>query len=163
MADFRGVSVAALRWFPQSRSMVPVTPVRVQVPPSPCHVALMPGRFSVELTLAGHATHPAFVAFLRDVEQHARTHARPADGSLEWHACVDADALLPVVRLAAFEDTRFFDADGLPHASPTGITACSCLLELTGAWTSGAKWGLRWKVLEVKEVPGGVHVPCLLD
>lgn len=163
MADFRTVSVAALRWFPQSRTVVPVTPVRVQVPPSPCAVTLLPGRFGVELTLAGHAAHPAFVAFLRDVEQHAQANARPAADSLEWHSFVDADSPVPAVRLAAFEDARFFDADGLPHASPTAITACSCLLELTGAWTTGAKWGLRWKVLEVKEVPGGVHVPCLLD
>lgn len=163
MADFRAVSVAALRWFPQSRSLVPVTPVRVQAPPSPTSITLMPGRFGIELALAGHAAHPLFVAFVQDVELHAQANAQPTKGSLAWHSCVDTNSPVPGVRLAAFEDTRFFDADGRPHTSPTAITSCSCLLELTGAWTTDAKWGLRWKVVEVKEASNDVRVPCLLE
>lgn len=160
-ADFRHVSPAALTWFPQSRRVVPVTPVRVQVPPSACAIALLPGRYGVELTLAGHAAHPAFVRFLAEVEAHAREHARPADPSLRWFPCADADALVPKLRVSAFDDTKFFGADGLPSTDPTGFAACSCLLELTGAWTADAAWGLRWRVLEVKDAGAPPALPAL--
>lgn len=161
MADFRAAEVSALTWFPQSRKAVPVTPVRVQVPPSPCAVSLLPGRWGVELTLAGHAAHPAFVAFLAEAEAHAREHARPAVPGLRWYSCVGAESLVPKLKLSAFDDTKFFDAAGLPSTDPTGFAAASCLLELTGAWTSDAAWGLRWKVLEVKDVGAAMTVPSL--
>lgn len=163
MADFRAVAVNLLKWFPQSRKTVPVTPVRVQVPPSACVISLLPGRYSIDLTLAGHAAHPQFVEFVRDVERHAQAHARPAVHGLQWYSCVDGDSLIPCMRLAAFDDTRFYDASGLEHVHPTSMKACSCLVELVGAWTTDALWGVRWKVLEVKERPDAVPVPCLLD
>lgn len=161
MADFRRVSVGSLKWFPQSRKSVPVTPIRVQTPPCPCSITLLPGRYGLELTLSGHPSHAAFVGFLRAVEAHAREHARPTRDDLRWYACTDADSLIPTFRLSAFDDVRFYDRDGLPHACPTDFEACSCLLELAGAWTTDTAWGLRWKVLEVKRAVC-VPVTCLL-
>ena len=164
MADFRLVDVQALRWFPQSRKAVPVTPVRVQVPASKCSITLFPGRYGVELDLVGHAAHTLFVQFVRDVEQHAREHARPAVQGLAWRSCLDDGALVPRMRLSAFDATRFFDADGQPCPAPTEFGGCACLLELTGAWTTDSSWGLRWNVVEVKHAPhaAALAVPCLL-
>lgn len=163
MADFRQVDVAALKWFPQSRKAVPVTPVRVQVPASKCAIALLPGRYSVELQLAGTAAHNAFASFVRDVEQHALQNARPTAEGLTWRSCLDAEALVPRVRLAAFDTTRFFGVDGQPCHAPTEFEGCAALLELTGAWTTDTAWGLRWNVLEVKHAPAAasLDVPCL--
>lgn len=163
MPDFRRLGVQALKWFPQSRKTVPVTPVRVQVPPSPCAISLLPGRYAIELTLAGHAAHPAFARWVAEVEQHARQHATPTTPDLTWFTCTDVGSLLPTLKVSGFDDTRFFDAKGAQHMSPPDIGACTCLLELTGAWTSDAGWGLRWKVLEVKELRVQMTVPCLLD
>lgn len=151
--DFRTVDVPALKWFPQSRKTVPVTPIRVQVPPSQCAIELLPGRYAVDLTLAGHPVHEAFVQFVKDVEAHAQTHARPTRPDLRWCSCVDADALLPRFRVSAFDDAKFFTGDGDTHLAPTDIQSCAVLLELGGAWTTDACWGVRWKVLEVKQAP----------
>jgi hypothetical protein len=54
------------------------------------------------------------------------------------------------LRVTAFTDTLIFDAAGAVTADPSGAKACSCLLELQGAWTSPARWGVRWKVVQVK-------------
>ena len=161
MADFRSIRVEALKWFPQSRTTVPVTPVRLQTPPSPCSIARAAGRYSIHLQLAGHAVHPAFVEFLRAVEAHAVAHAAPRDPTLRWFSCLDA-GLVPALRLSAFDDTRMYDAAGDACADATAMTTCACLCELAGAWTTETSWGLRWKVLEVKEA-AGVRVPCFLD
>ena len=161
MADFRSVDVSAIRWFPQSRKTVPATPVRVQVPAAPCTVALAPGRYVLDLVLAAHPAHAAFVDFVRRVEEAAVREARPAVAGLRWCPCLDADSLVPTLRLSAFDDTRFYDAAGGRHAAPEGARACACLLELGGAWTTDGCWGLRWKVLEVKEC-APLGVPCML-
>ena len=163
MADFRAVEVRALKWFPQSRKTVPVTPVRVQVPASRCSITLCPGRYGVELDLVGHAAHTLFVQFVRDVEQHAREHARPSSKDLTWRSCLDEGALVPRLRLSAFDATRFFDAEGQPCHEPTAFEGCSCLLELTGAWTTDVSWGLRWNLVEVKRAPhaASLQPPCL--
>lgn len=156
MADFRRVALNTVKWFPQSRKTIPVTPVRVQVPPAPCAITLLPGRYAIELTLAGHAAHEAFAGFVGEVEQHALEHAKPPQG-LAWYSCFSAYSLTPTMRLSAFDDTRFFEADGAPCTRlPTDFKACACVLELVGAWTTETAWGLRWKVLEVKHAP---HAP----
>ena len=155
MADFRKVAVDALKWFPQSRKVVPVTQVRVQIPPSACCVSAAAGRFGIELTLAGHPAHPAFVAFVHGVETHAREHAARflKTPDLTWHTSVDPYSSLPTFKASAFSDTTFFTATGEVTHDPTSFRGGAALLELGGAWTSDTHWGLRWKVLEVKECP----------
>lgn len=166
MADFRRVALQTIKWFPQSRKAIPVTPVRVQVPPAPCAIALLPGRYTIELTLAGHAAHDAFAEFVGELEQHALEHAKPPQG-LAWYSCFSAYSLTPTLRLSAFDDTKFFEADGAPSTGlPTHFKACVCVLELVGAWTTDSAWGLRWKVLEVKHAPHAAiasHVPMFID
>jgi hypothetical protein len=53
-------------------------------------------------------------------------------------------------RVTAFSDALFFDADASQVQSPAAMAACSCVLQLQGAWTTAEKWGLRWKVVQVK-------------
>ena len=151
-ADFRTVDVAALTWFPPVRKLVPVTQIRVQTPPARCAVGIAPGYYRIDLELAGPAW-AAFLDFCASVEAHALEHAaRHADGR-SWRSWANADGLVPRARLSAFSDALFFESDGAPAGDPTGFAACACLLELGGAWTSDAAWGLRWKVLQVKREP----------
>lgn len=163
MADFRRLHVADLKWFPLSRKLVPVTPVRVQFPPCPCSIHVLPGRYCMELALAGHAAHPAFVEFVRAIEEHAQRHAsRHVCPSKTWFSALASQGAVPTMKLNAFSDAKFYDAGAGPHPNPTDITGCSCLAELQGAWVSDTCWGLRWKVLEVKASRGTLEVPCLL-
>lgn len=160
MCDFRGIDVASLKWFPQSRTTIPVTPVRVQTPPSPCSVASVAGRHIIDLALAGHPMHAPFLDFVHALERHALENNAAAKAGHSWCSCVD-NGLAPRLRLSAFSDTLFFDKDGTLHANPTRMTACVCLCELVGAWTTQDRWGLRWKVLEIKACAAPT-VPCLI-
>lgn len=164
MADFRAVDVSILKWFPQSRKVVPATPIRVQTPPGPCTVQVLPGRYAVELTLTGHRLSHAFAEFVQSVEAHAQAHAKPGRSGLRWYSCLNADSLVPKLKLSAFDDTLFFDKDGTEvRGPPTDWSACACLVELTGAWTTDTAWGLRWKLLEAKRQEGvSSDVPCFI-
>jgi hypothetical protein len=164
--DFRVVRPCSLKWLPQVRQTVPVAPATcVQTPPSACDIALLPGRYALTLSLAGHAAHTQFLDFVFDLEEHAQRHARRLarhGPNPTWRPCIDAGGLVPTMRLSAFDDAKFFDRSGGKVFDPTGFQACSCLLELTGVWVAEASWGLRWKVLEVKEAPAVPVVPCLI-
>ena len=143
MADFRCVDLASLRWFPMSRRVVPVTQIRVQVPPAQCRIDSLAGRYAIELSVH----HEGFLDFVRSLEEHAQEHAADfLDQPRMWHSCVYNSAL----KASAFTDTLFFDAAADIATDPTTFSGCSCLLELGGAWTSETHWGLRWKVLELK-------------
>lgn len=164
MADFRTICLDSLGWFPCNKKLVPVTPVRFQVPPSACCVSLLPGRYNIKLSLAGHALHEAFVAFMVQLDKHALQNAKPNNPNLKWYSCTNASTLVPVLSLSAFDgSTRWFDADGRPALSPTNFESCSCLLELTGAWMSETHWGLRLSVLEVKHVPRSLEPFMFID
>ena len=54
-------------------------------------------------------------------------------------------------RLMAFSDALFFDANANQVPSPVGMEACSCVIQLQGAWATAERWGLRWKVVQVKK------------
>jgi hypothetical protein len=149
--DFRRVDVSALRWMPAARKSIPLhSAVTVQTPPSPCTVTTFPGRHALQLRLGGHAAHPQFLDFLGSLEDHARAAACPPPG-LRLAPCVARDGMWPTLKMSAFEGAAFFDRDGAPHADPEAMRGCECLCQVVGAWVGDGAWGLRWKVLEVKE------------
>lgn len=158
--DFRGIAVEALKWFPQSRKVVPATSFRVQTPPCRCAIRADSGRYVIQLDLAGHPTHSAFASFVRQVELHAQQHARPLHAT-QWCPSI-VDGVVPTMRLSAFDDARVYDEGGQLQPDPCGVTCCSCMLEFTGAWTTETHWGLRWKVLEVKSATQQLSAPCML-
>ncbi len=53
-------------------------------------------------------------------------------------------------RVLLFSDTLVFDEQGVLSADGMSAKSCVMLLELSGAWTSPGRWGLRWKVAQVK-------------
>ena len=161
MVDFRKITLDSVRWLPKTRKALPLSPkIKVQIPSAPCSVTLLPGRYAMCLDLVGHIAFPAFVDFVRSVENHAMLNADPPTG-LRWLSCIsDIDSTSPSLKLSAFDDAAFFDALGNVHANPTDIRGCQCLCEISGAWVNDSYWGLRWKVLEIKESPDARH-PCL--
>ena len=48
------------------------------------------------------------------------------------------------VRLMAFSDTLAPDL--------LSAAGCSCIVELQGGWNTDSRWGLRWRVVQIKFV-----------
>lgn len=175
--DFRDVDIDSLKWFPMSRKVIPVTQIRVQVPRAACTIEPGPCRYGIRLDRC----HPAFGDFVRRVESHALEHASRFLGRQAPQAPVDLDAPDAAdedfqwprswfsslgygnsFKVNAFSDTTFFDREGKVCLDPTGFRGCLALLELNGAWVSDTHWGLRWKVLEVKDadvIPAAPPMP----
>lgn len=153
--DFRSVDVSSLRWTKTPRGAAASAPsgkVVVQTPLLACAVRPMRSAFSqgwsLELRIpGGDGLGDQFAAFVDSVMRSA----------VAWGG-ITGDASPPLsefmgtrsLRVTAFNDTLIFDKDGNLVHDPAGAKACSCLLELQGAWTSPARWGLRWRVAQVK-------------
>ncbi len=154
--DFRTVDVAALRWTKTPRGAAVSGPggkVVVQTPLLPCSVRPMRSTYaqgwSIDLRLPpGDELGASFGAFVQAVMQSAAA----------WGGVSAPEAAAPLsefmgtrsLRVTAFSDALLFDKNGELVQEPAGAKACTCLLELQGCWTSAARWGLRWRVAQVK-------------
>ena len=59
------------------------------------------------------------------------------------------------LRLVAWDDVQWFDAQGaFLKDSPKVVQKCACVLEFAGCWVSAARWGLKWRVVQVQVFPG---------
>lgn len=161
--DFRGVRIDELRWSKTARGAGVVGPggakVQVQTPVAACRMVPMVSKFSSGWTLDltfqdSDPVAAAFADFLEDTMAAAVawggvTGVQPADAVTRSFGGGRS------LRVTAFSDTLFFDPSGavtLPSGGAQSLGA-SCLLELQGLWTSPARWGLRWRVVQVKEAP----------
>jgi hypothetical protein len=54
------------------------------------------------------------------------------------------------MRVMAFADTPVFDSREALTAELESARSVSCILELQGTWSTETRWGLRWKILQVK-------------
>lgn len=153
--DFRLVSPPDIAWSTWSRGQ-PVArtaqggKVVVQTPLCPCRMSLAgAGMYRVELALRPDLpAHAAFADWLSDVEDSAQ--AAPA--LAEWRGARrrSTTAYNNSVRLMAFSDTLAFDASGNLSADLMAARGCACILELQGGWSGEARWGLRWKIVQIK-------------
>ena len=153
--DFRTLDVSSIAF-----GRVPVRgtyaittpkPLAVQTPDCRCVIALNGAKYSVALALSSSdEVHVAFARFVRDVETKAQTEC-PMVARTAWFSCLDPET--EGLRLSAFDATHFFDASGQQtHAFPGAFRGAACLLELAGVWTTGSMSGLRWTVVQVREV-----------
>jgi len=129
--------------------------VMVQTPTAPCQIAPTPAfgpharSISLKYATARTAGFREFVAALEQAaeENDARTvHGRRLAESVDWDG---------TFRVSTFGETVWFDADGRHVEGPSSEwNACACLLQLMGVWISSrGSWGLKWRVLECKEMP----------
>lgn len=154
--DFRKVGLEALRWGAAWYRGQPLArlgdscKVIVQTPMAPCRVSFAGGGMHrVELAMVpGVKAHDQFWAWVSAVEA-----AAAASPDLEeWRggrsptACIFRGSM----RLMVFADTLAFDASGALSADLMSAAACSCLIELQGCWKTDDKWGVRWKVQQIK-------------
>lgn len=155
--DFRAIKPEDIAWAPAgprgpaARSPLGGGRVAVQTPLCACKVSVQrPGMYRLDLALRPHMpAHAAFAAWLRGVESEAATALRGVPGyDRPMSACVYNDGL----RLMAFSDTLTYDEDGRLSADLLSAAGCECLIELSGTWSGDSRWGLRWRVAQLRFV-----------
>lgn len=157
--DFRAVNPATVTWTVGRRG-APIArgpsnaPVRIQTPPFACTVgALGSGMMRVDLALHPRVdVHREFGRWLGDLEEAAAESPVVAAWKSGRTAarCVYRDSM----RLMAFSDTPTFNQHGQLAAGLLDAVGCECILELQGAWGTDGRWGLRWKIAQLKYYEG---------
>ena len=145
--DFR--VAAPVEWEVARAGPKPAHKVVVQTPSAACRVSLLrPGMYRLEARFTECAVHREFCEWVAGVEDSAKESEvlEPWRRGKEWSPTVFGRAM----RLTVFMDTPVFDSGGTLSAGLMDATSCACLVELQGCWTTGDKWGLRWKVAQVK-------------
>ena len=164
--DFRAVDPGALTWSMGPRGLPAVrntagAKVIVQTPTCPCRVTVQaPGMYRMELQLMpGVASHDAFAKWASEVEDSAAD----AGALAGWKGGKRRSSWVfnGTARLMAFSDTMAFDADGKLSADLMDAQGCAALIELQGLWSTDAKWGVRWKVSQVKFSKEPPTLPCV--
>lgn len=172
--DFRSVAPQSVGWKtwyrgqPTARLADGKTKVVVQTPLCACRVSLAgAGMYRLTLTLHDHVpAHRAFCTWISDVEDTVTDEP----GLAEWREgkAKSTTVYNGTMRLMMFGDTPAFDdATGIMSAEYVdGAAAGAAVLELTGCWSTDAKWGLRWKIVQfkfTKDPPTFPPVPMLDD
>ena len=130
--------------------------VRVQTPPMAVQVYKNAGSTTLILTPSGSDTDGEFVRFV------AAYDAAAAAQTAEWTGVLAARPTMGQgMRLMAWDDAQFFDADGVfCNEPPPDMRACSCLLEFGGVWLNGVSWGAKWRVVQVRAVQASAIGPA---
>lgn len=147
--DFRLVSPSDVAWTTATPRGAPrpVDKVVVQTPLAPCRVTLArPGMYRVDTAFRHSTVHHEFAEWVSALEESA------SENLDDWIAGREASSSVfrGSMRLMVFADTPVFDATGAMSADLMDAAACACLVELQGCWTTDDKWGLRWKVSQLK-------------
>jgi hypothetical protein len=91
-----------------------------------------------------------FVDFVNRLEMSAASSLRDDIADRDIFSLVDSRGTMVTT---AFDDADWFGPDGVWEEPPMqglyGSRAASVLLELSGAWISATRWGLKWRVLQV--------------
>lgn len=157
--DFRLVQPDAIAWRrgTKGNALAALSDGRrvvVQTPMCPCRVTVhKPGMFRCDMTLCRRLdVHAEFADWLGEVEAHAG--GRWSEGK-SLSGTLYADNF----RLMLFSDTLVFDEGGSLSAEAMTARKASAILELTGAWTREARWGLQWKVVQLKFSTTAMDLP----
>lgn len=89
-----------------------------------------------------------FKAFVEDMETYASQMMDRFDVHVECSSCIRQGRSM---RLNIWENTDWFDRNGMKISSDVPLDGCSCLIELKGCWVSSRSWGLKWNVLQIKQ------------
>jgi hypothetical protein len=152
--DFRAVGTSDVDWASRYRGQPGARTrdggkVVVQTPVMPCRVSLAgAGMFRIDMALQPTALHSSFGEWVADIEDAAAE----APELREWRAGKTRSTSIyrNGMRLMAFSDTMAFDGEGKLSFNLLDATSCACLVELQGCWSTETRWGLRWKVVQVK-------------
>lgn len=172
--DFRTVDASTIGWNTWYKGQ-PVARLagggrlQVQTPMTACRASVAhPGMYRVELSLRPDvAAHAAFREWVTEIERSAERAAAQDAELAAWMGTKQRSATVynDTMRLTAFSDTLTFDSCGKLSAGLMDAAACACLLELSGCWSSESRWGLRWRIVQLKfdTVAPTFPVQCMLE
>ena len=161
MADFRNVAATALRWASPPRTarggskyrtapatLQDGTKLTFQTPTCSAKVYKNPSSTSLVLTL----NDDAFAAWILEIEDAARVASVDDDWCVpaSMSSCLRAGTL----RLAVWDDVQWFGVAGeyaKEAPPPSSVHAAAALIELGGAWVSDASWGLKLRVVQIRQ------------
>jgi hypothetical protein len=152
--DFRTIEPGSVRWAAGPRGPTASLPagrerVTVQSPACPVKVStLRPGMLRVQLCLGGAGARRAFARWVEQVE--AAAAAAPELAAWRGARARSSGVFRDEMRLTAFSDTPAFDASGRMSAELPSATSAVCILQIQGGWTTDDKWGVRWKIVQLK-------------
>lgn len=117
--------------------------IMVQTPAFKARMFKDPRSTTLYLSLAGDIGE-AFSTFVESYESFAST---KLEGELS--SCLRNGSF----RVTAWDDVQWFDAAGVfLKESPTSLDAVVVAMEFGGCWVSNGKWGLKWRVQQIKAV-----------
>jgi hypothetical protein len=117
----------------------------VQTPPFKARMFKDPRSTTLYLSLAG-GTGPAFAKFVESYE----TFVSENLGLGEPSSCLRNGSF----RVTAWDDAQWFDCDRTyMKEPPTSLDVVIVSMEFGGCWISGGKWGLKWRIRQIKLAP----------
>jgi hypothetical protein len=148
--DFRAIKPDDVSWRVSGTNVYANLPdgrrPTFQMPKCPCLVTRQgKGMMRVDARLdPADPVHAAFADWVSHIEENA--HGAPWNSGLGLSRAVYNWNF----RLMAFSDTLTFDEEGKLSTDFVSARQMTALMDLSGAWKTDSKWGLRWRVSQIK-------------
>jgi hypothetical protein len=161
MADFRDISPKSITWRKGGRgnqiyaNRPGEKSIKFQIPKMNCNVAVhSPGMFKLELKLSPSIKiHEEFMDWIADLEQSSKG----PWGDLARSSTIYNNGF----RVMFFSDTNCFDSNGNLSADFLKAKSVSAIFSLTGLWTTDSKYGLKFKVEQMKYSEESILYPIV--
>lgn len=115
-----------------------------------CPVAIFANDANTTILMTLGPTQTECIDFLHAVER-AATEVLERDAQIS--SCLRPRGIGDMTfRLTAWDDTQWYGVAGdFLKAPPKHAKHAAAILELTGAWISETSWGLKWRVVQMRE------------
>ena len=148
--DFRDISPKSITWRRGGKGNIYANRVagektiKFQLPKMNCTIAVhSPGMFRMELKMSPSIPiHAQFMEWIADLEQSSKG---------PWGNVSKSSAIYNNgIRVMFFSDTNCFDSTGNMSADFMKAKSVSAIFSLTGLWLTDTKYGLKFKVEQMK-------------
>ena len=148
--DFRSISPKSITWRRGGKGNIYANRVagektiKFQLPKMNCTIAVhSPGMFRMELKMSPSIPiHAQFMEWIADLEQSSKG---------PWGNVSKSSAIYNNgIRVMFFSDTNCFDSTGNMSADFMKAKSVSAIFSLTGLWLTDTKYGLKFKVEQMK-------------
>lgn len=163
MADFRTVRPSAITWNRGGRgggvfaSMIGEKNIRIQLPKMNCTVSPhSPGMFRLDLSLSPQVPiHAQFMDWIADLEYSSKG----PWGDVRLSSAIYKNGM----RVMFFSDTNCFNSKGEMSAEFSKAKSASLICTLQGLWISNEKYGLKFKIDQLKYSEEKIEYPVDVD
>jgi hypothetical protein len=166
MMDFRDISPKTVTWrrhpaIHKSKGGIYANRlgenIKFQIPKMNCRVEVhSPGMFRLELKMSPSiAIHSEFMDWIADLEQSSKG---------PWGNLIQSPAVYNNgLRVMFFTDTNCFDSTGNLSADFKKARSASAIVSLVGLWVTDSKYGLKFKIEQLKYSEDAIPYPADTD